>query len=75
MKKETARDIAQALVGRLGEGIDLFAFEKTELPEGDQIKVLKEIKLLCEKMIDKVESKYNTHLGVTTAEIIRSIRD
>ena len=75
MTKNTARDIAQALVGRLGEQIDFFAFENTELPEGDQIKILKEIKLLCEKMIDKVELKYNTHLGVTTAEIIRSIRD
>ena len=74
MTKNTARDIAQALVGRMGEGIDFFAFEQTELSEGDQIKVLKEIKLLCEKMIDKVELKYNTHLGVSTAEIIRSIR-
>ena len=75
MKKGTARDIAQALVGRMGEGIDSFAFEQTELSEGDQIKVLKEIKLLCGKMIDKVELKYSTYLGVSTAEIIRSILD
>lgn len=73
MTKKTARDIAQALVGRMGEGFDFFAFEKTELSEGDQIKVLKEIKLLCEKMIDKVELKYNIRLGNTTEEIIRKI--
>ncbi|KAF5033673.1 hypothetical protein DSECCO2_604290 [anaerobic digester metagenome] len=73
MTKETARDIAQALVGRVGEQIDFFAFKDLELSQDDKIKVLKEIKLLCGKMTDRVESKYNIRLGYTTEEIIRKI--
>jgi hypothetical protein len=49
MKKETARDIAQALVGRLGAGIDFFAFKNLELSQDDKIKILKEIEFIWEK--------------------------
>lgn len=73
MTKETAKNIAQALVGRIGEQIDSFAFKDLELSEDDKIKILKEIKFICGKMTDRVESKYNIRLGYTTEEIIRKI--
>lgn len=73
MTKETAKNIAQALVGRVGEQIDFFAFKDLELSEDDKIKILKEIKFICGKMTDRVESKYNIRLGYTTKEIIMKI--
>ena len=74
MTKETARDIAQALVGRAGEQIDFFAFKDLELSQDDKIKILKEIEFICGKMTDRVESKYNIRLGYTAEEIIGKIK-
>lgn len=73
MTKEMAKDIAHALIAKSGKVFDNFAFHEVELPEKDKNKILDEIHQVCEKMIDRVELKYETTIGNTTAEIIESI--
>ena len=73
MTKEMARDIAIVLVAKSGEQFDSFAFEDSEISERDKEKISTEIQLLCTKMIDKIQSKYNVQLKNSTAEIIDSI--
>lgn len=73
MKSEMARDIAIALIAKSGESFDNFAFDDANISEKDKDKIGKEIQLLCSKMIDKVQSKYQVRLKSSTAEIIDAI--
>jgi hypothetical protein len=73
MTKEMAKDIAIALVAKSGEHFDSFAFEDSEISEKDKVKISTEIKLLCKKMVVKIQSKYNVQLKNSVAEIIEAI--
>lgn len=73
MTKQMAKDIAHALVAKSGEQFDSFSFDEVELSEKDKNKILDEIHQLCEKMIDRVESKYGVTLGNTTKKVTESI--
>lgn len=73
MTKQMAKDIACALVARSGEQFDFFSFNEVELSEKDKNKILDEIHQLCEKMIERVESKYGVTVGNSTEKITESI--
>lgn len=73
MTKQMAKDIAHALVAKSGRQFDSFSFDEVELSEKDKNKILNEIHQLCEKMIDRVESKYGVTIGNTTKKITESI--
>lgn len=74
MKKETARDIAIALIAKSGQNFDGEAFANCEdITEAEIQKIIDETQFYCQKMIDKIEAKYNIVLKNTTAEIIDAI--
>jgi len=73
MKKETARDIAIALIATSGEQFDLYCFDDSDISETDQDKILREIQKECRKMNSKIEAKYGITLGGSVAGIIDSI--
>lgn len=76
MTKETARDIATVLIAISGDNFDQFAFSDSEdlITDKDRDKILDEIKLICSKMVAKVENKYNIVLNVSsTHDIIDKI--
>jgi hypothetical protein len=73
MTKEMAKDIAIALIAKSGDNFDAFAFDDSDISEKDIDKILLAIHGLCEKMISKIESKYNIALPNTTSTIIDAI--
>lgn len=74
MKKETARDIAIALVAKSGQCFDSFAFDDCDsISEGEKEKIGKEIQIYCQRQINKIEKKYRIRLKNSTAEIIEGI--
>ena len=73
MKRETAKDIAIALIAISGNNFDTFAFDDCFISDSDKNKILQEIQYQCDKMVSKIEDKYSITLGSTTNEIIEGI--
>jgi len=66
MKKETAKDIATTLIAISGYNFDLSAFDDSMdlINDKDRDKILDELKLICAKMIGKIEDKRSIKLNV-----------
>ena len=73
MTKETARDIAIAMIGKTADNFDIFALDDADIIESEKYKVLKEIQLIADKMIMKIQKKYNINLPSTTDGIVAAI--
>ena len=75
MTKETAKDIAIALIAKSAETFDQCAFEDTYylIDDSERDKILSELKKITYKMIIKIEKKYNTKLPFSTNGIIEAI--
>ena len=76
MTKETARDIATVLIAISGDNFDQCAFDDSGdlITDKDRDKILDELKLICAKMVAKVENKYNIELNVgSTHDVIDRI--
>lgn len=75
MTKETARDIAIALIAVSGKNFDGEAFGDCDdlINEDEKRKIMNEIELHCQKMMNKIQSKYRINLKASTAGIIDQI--
>lgn len=61
MNKQEAKDIATVLIAKTAICFDGEAFTECNPPlsETDQDKIIKEIEIIAQKMILRIESKYN----------------
>lgn len=76
MTKETAKDIAIALIAKHGMNFEMTAFEDCEdLPHADQCKIIHEIQMYCIGIIAKLNDKYDIdlHLTNTTESVTNAI--
>lgn len=74
MTKETAKDIAIALVAKSGKAFDMCALDDCDtISENEKIKILNEVQNYCDLLIDKIEKKYDIKVQPTSAGIVNAI--
>ncbi len=73
MRKQEARDIALILIAKSGENFDMFAFDDYDLSYDDENKIIKEIQAECDKIITRLQKKYNVVFKDSTEEIVEQI--
>ncbi|MGL5716925.1 MAG: hypothetical protein ACRCX2_28170 [Paraclostridium sp.] len=74
MRKSQIKDIATALIHSAAIHIDVYAFEDVNISDTDIQAIIDSVGEQCNKMLSKVESKYNTTLDTScTSGIINNI--